>query len=615
MNSNHRVGLSFLGRGRAMRVILLAAIAVAGVLTACTSPLHRSQEQELRERLLSSHRLQLEPIAGSPPVMLSRPPSDVEQKLAKAGRVEELDMMSGPTAYTGLALQLGPDLTGDEKGSRVAITLQKAIELAVKNSYDVQVAELAPAANMTLVTQAEAVFDAVFFSNFDYSHLDTPGSPRDVILSGTVDGDVWSDRAALSTGIRKPLTSGGSIRAQTDFNYSLLIPPSVNWNPTFGTSVLVGLTQPILRNFGRDIATAPVQLAVNTQRASVQDLHNTLLDTALETETRFWDLVQARQQLLIQIRLLERTVEDRDRLEKREQFDVSPVRITEANSFVELRRADVIRARNQVRVASDRLKAIINSPEMPVSGEALLLPTDMPADLPLSFSLLDAVTTALQRRPDVRKSLLAIEDASTRQRVADNARLPQLDLSLALRYNGLSPDGVYQSYQVLDDGRYIDYLASIQFEMPIGNRKAEAGYEQRRIERRAAVIAYQRTVQLSIVSVKESLRNLLTAYELIGATRAARRAAADSLRAIEEQERAGVALTPEFLLDLKLATQQRVADAETQEIQALTTYNQAIAAFYRTTGTLLERNSIAFHEDEAKSKLVKRNVPNIEDVK
>jgi hypothetical protein len=92
------------------------------------------------------------------------------------------------------------------------------------------------------------------------------------------------------------------------------------------------------------------------------------------------------------------------------------------------------------------------------------------------------------------------------------------------------------------------------------------------------------------------MRNLMTDYELIGAARAARRAASDSLRAIQAQEDAGAALTPEFLLDLKLTTQSRLADAETQEYQALTDYSTAIANFYRSMGTLLERNHIDFRD-------------------
>lgn len=574
-----------------------AVLAAAAAVTACRDPLHREAEQALRDRLAATHRAYSDALASAPTIELRREPSDVEQRLLQAGRVDQLDAMSGPTAYENQPLQLGADLFGQTDSPTLAISLQKTVELTVRNNLSLQQARLLPAVSQTVVTQAEAVFDAVYFATFDYSNLDTPGAPVPGLFGGLIGGDRRTRTQTMTTGIRKPLTSGGVITAQTDFAVSDVKPANTVFDPVYTSSVMLGLSQPLLRGFGKDVATAPLELAVSAQRSSVQDFKATLLDVALAAEAGYWELVAARQELLIALRLLERTIEDRDRLVLREEFDVSPVRITEANSFVELRRADVIRARNQVRITSDRLKTLVNNPELPVSSEALLLPVDAPADLPVAFSLLDAATTALRNRPDAQKALLAIQDASVRQRVADNLRLPQLDLSLVLRYSGLSSKGVGESYSDLAETDYIDYLVSAEFSMPLGNREREAAYLQRRLERQGAVINYQRTAQAAVLAVKETLRDLQTAYELIGATRAARRAAADSLRAIEEQERAGVALTPEFLLDLKLSAQQRLAEAETQEIRAVTGYNTAVARLYHAMGTLLTRNHIVFRDE------------------
>jgi len=118
---------------------------------------------------------------------------------------------------------------------------------------------------------------------------------------------------------------------------------------------------------------------------------------------------------------------------------------------------------------------------------------------------------------------------------------------------------------------------------------------QRRLERQSSVLAYQRQAQDIVREIKNALREVHTSYELIGSTRAARRAAADHLRAIEAQQDAGMALTPEFL-DLKLRAQSRVADAEIQELDALTGYNNAVTALHRAMGTLLERNGINFSD-------------------
>jgi len=561
-------------------------------MTACKGPLERSQEQALRERLLATHRAYTQAVGNPQMIELKRPSSDVAERLEKSGRIQQLDEMAGPTAYKSQSLGLGPGLTGEADTPTLAIGLQQAIELAVRNNLDAQLAQLAPSVSQTQVTQALAAFDAVFFTEANYGDLDTPGTPAFIAAFG---GDRQSTTADLTTGIRKPLITGGTVTVQTGFTYNYETPAGVSTlNPVERANILLGITQPLLRNFGSDVARSNIELARNAQSAATQQLRTTLLDVALKTESAYWDLVAAQRRLLVRQRLLQRTIDDRDRLERRETFDVSPVRITEANSFVELQRSDVIRARALLRAASDRLKGLIHWDQVPVSSETLLVPAEDPAPNPISYSLLDAVSTALRYRPEMQTALLTIEDAGIRQRVADNARLPALNLDASIRYNSLSGQGVDEAYGDLTEGDYIDYLLKLQFEMPIGNRAAEALYQQRKLERRATVIDYQRRAEAAVLEVKDALRALLTAYELTGSTQAARRAAADSLRAIEEQERAGVALTPEFLLDLKLRAQERLADAETEEVNSLSGYQTAIATYYRTIGTLLEQNNIQF---------------------
>ena len=122
---------------------------------------------------------------------------------------------------------------------------------------------------------------------------------------------------------------------------------------------MLTLDQPLLRDFGPDVTRSQIELTKNARRESLEDLRQRLLTVSAATEQAYWELVAARQRLLIQTRLLTRTQADRDQLKQRENFDVSPVRLTEANSFVELRRADVIRTRQQVRLRSDALKRLI----------------------------------------------------------------------------------------------------------------------------------------------------------------------------------------------------------------------------------------------------------------
>ena len=99
-----------------------------------------------------------------------------------------------------------------------------------------------------------------------------------------------------------------------------------------------------------------------------------------------------------------------------------------------------------------------------------------------------------------------------------------------------------------------------------------------------------------MLEVKNALRNVLTNFQLVDATRAARWAAADSLRAINVQEELGVALTDEFLLDLKLNAQERLATAEFSEAEAQSNYMSSIAELYRSNGTLTQRYGVQVAE-------------------
>ena len=506
--------------------------------------------------------------------------------------------MSGIGSYEGEPLELGGDLMGREPaaGDAVELTLARAVQLAVEHNLSVGVARLLPGIAYQDVVRAEAAFDAAVFVEAAYAGLDTPQPP------GSIEGlssDQQSQNLSLTTGIRKRFAYGTSVSVETDPTYQQQRPTINLFDDYYTASVAATVEQPLLEGFGPAANRAEVRLARNATLDQREQLRAALLRVVAEVHGAYWDLFNARQNLLIQQRLLERTLDDRDRLVQRRDFDVSPVRITEANSFVELRRSDVIRARQRVRLASDRLKRLLSAPELPVAGETLIVPTDAPTREPVTFNLVELLSQALQRRPEMEQSLLGISDARVRARAAENARLPELDLAFTLRLNGLNEDDLAEAYdRDIGELSFIDYLVSLRFEQALGNRADEALLRRRRLEQERSTRAYRQQAEAVVLEVKDAMRNIITSYELIGASRAARRAAADSLRAIEAQEEAGVALTPEFLLDLKLATQQRLADAEAQEVAAVADYNTAIADLFAATGTLLERNGVEVSEAE-----------------
>ncbi len=582
----------------AWRARVAAALGVAAAAGGCRSPLEREAGEDiLRERLGYAIEHQLESLPPAALLPTTQPPAEVERALE--GRRAELDAI-GPRLDTPPEKHdLGPDLTGAPQ-QRVSVNLRSAVVTAVGNNLSIQVARLQPAINEADVAAAEAAFDAVFVAGVDLSKIDEP-TPTPVIGGVLPIGTPASvsDQARFATGVRKPLTTGGEIFVATEVDYLNNRTPGFDFfpDPSHASAVRIGLTQPLLRGFGASVNTATIRLSRNLERSALQQLRLDLLGLLADTEGAYWDLVLAWHELTINEWLVEVGIQVRDVMERRRDFDTRLAEYSDAVARVEERRGDVIAGRRLIRAASDRLKGLMNDPELSVGSEALLVAADTLVDAPIRYDLREAITTAIGNRPEIQQAILAIDDATVRQELADNERLPLLNLSAEMAYFGLE-DSLGDSYSRLGEGNFIDYLVGLAFEWPIGNRAAEAGYRRARLERSASVIAYQRAVQDVVLDVKAALRNCVTAYELIHASRSSRIAQAENLRALLVEEETLAGLTPEFL-NLKFQRQERLAQAQSEEVRSLAAYNRSVAELYRALGIGLAMNRIELEVDVA----------------
>jgi len=574
---------------------MVAVIAAAGLLSlfeaGCQSPLDSpSGEPTLQQSIAAAVDRELASLPEEVPTLTTtQPPAELEQALAE--RREELDAMGPATDASRTEVDLGADLAGSVQ-QELAVSLQSVITTAVENNLAVRIARLAPAINAEDIINAEAAFDFVLFSNADFTKTDEPSTVP--VLGGFVLGTPFSadERYRFETGVRKRTQTGAEFFASTDLTRFRNNAPGIGLlpDPAYTAAVRLGLTQPLLRGFGEPVNTATIRLAGNAESRAVAQLRSDLLNLVEQVEVAYWNLVFAWHNLEIRQWLVNVGVEVRDVLDRRREFDTKLAQYTDAVATVEQRKANVIRARRRILAASDALKALINDPELTVGSEALLHPVDSFVASPVSYNLRQTIVTALDQRPEIEQASLAIDDASIAQTVADNARLPLLDLSAQIAYFGMDEDSS-DSYGNLFDAEFIDYILGLRFEYPLGNRAAEAGYRQARLQRSQALLGYRQAVQDVVLDVKSALRDVVTNFELIEATRSNRIAQAENLRALLVEEETLAGLTPEFL-NLKFQRQERLAFARQEELLALANFDQSVALLYRAMGTGLTMRDI-----------------------
>jgi len=519
--------------------------------------------------------------------------SDVELTLAH--RMEEIERLT-PANSLDWGSNVGTNLY-HEPASPSPLALDDAILFTIENNLDIQIASLDPLISQQSKIAAEAAFDFLFGAGVSSQRSKVP--QQQALIGGVPLNSAVSTTNTFSSNLSlvRQLYGGGSVTLTTDVTKtdnqtagSTSLP-----NPAWQTVGTINVSQPLLRNLGEPVTLAQIRLTEITHNQSKEELRNTLNSAVTSAEHAYLNLSLQWKTLQVKTWLLQLGEEVVEILDIRRSYDAGEADFAQAVATVQQRRADVISQQSLLQNASDTLKKIINTEEYALQSESIVQPTGSIKANPISISLRQAMMTALENRPDLRKLNLSIRSESIQVEVADNARLPQLDMQAQMAFRGLG-ENIGDGYQEVFDTDFINYLAGLTFEIPLGNRAADANYTSARLQKMSAVATYKQGVQQAIIDVKSALRDIVTNAALIQANRSYRIAQTENLRALGVEEETMAGLSPTFL-NLKLQTQSGLATARIAEFSSIINYNKAIASLYLAMGTTLKMHQVDIKTD------------------
>ncbi len=465
---------------------------------------------------------------------------------------------------------------------RIELTLEEAVRRTLLHSLDIQVASYSPAIAETDVVAASSVFDPVYFLEGSLLNTDQPTTAF-VAFTG---GSIQEDRRAASTGIRKTFPTGGSITISENLDY-LRTTSGVAEPLTYSTNFMVELTQPLLRGMGLDANKAQIYIASHNREASVEEFRAKVMDVLAELESVYWDLAFAVRDVDVRRRSLE-LARETYRKEQRlaEEQMTPPLEVARAHAAVTAREAELIRARNRVRNLSDRLKSIMNDPELDLNEKVTLVPADR-SQIPMPEIDRDrAVVTALSERPALRQLRSRIRAIEADRRLKRNELLPRLDASFMWRRNSLDTRSG-DAFKDQGTGRYTDYEVGLTLEVPLGNRQAKAEHRRAALEYEQAARELENMTQDVVLEVNTAIREVRTTLEEISATRDARIAARETLEGEQARYDVGEVTNEELL-----RAQRDYEEAQRNELEAITRFNVAITELERAKGALLHYNNV-----------------------
>ncbi len=467
------------------------------------------------------------------------------------------------------------------------ISLQEVIHRTVANNYEVRVAGYDAAIAETQVLENEAKFDPTIFSNlqFQKDYNTNFGS-----TSLTELGPHRSLTYSAEAGLKQDFASGAHVEFKYNTTRQDVRPPFFPINPFWQNTVSLQLTQPLLQNFGTETTRARITVSRNDRKISLLDFRDKVEKNVADVEKAYWQLYQAMQEVGIQQDLLEATRATGARVRDRFGADVSNIELSNANAQVLQRETTLVDAYRSVRDLSAQVKGLMNDPEFPAASPTLLVPADVPVEVPVTYQLGDQVQTGLENRLELTQQLFRIESAQVINHAANNNLLPTLNAVGQIGATGFGTDFEQANRQ---QGRLeqITWQIGLQFEVPIGNRGPRAIWHRTLLQRQQAIEQYKGLVQKVEFDVKVAYNEVHASWEALRHARAARFAFEEANRTQEQRQELDA-----NTLERKLARQTDLAEARRTEVSSLARYNIAISALEKAKGTLLRYNNVVMKE-------------------
>jgi outer membrane protein len=460
-----------------------------------------------------------------------------------------------------------------EEPNTVRMSLMDAIRHGLEKNQEIQVVSFTPQQAQEGLADAESVFDPEFFSDGSYR--------RDPNLQSSVTRVVMEDDSLVQMGIRKPLSTGGSVSGALAMRYGNLINADFDRTYRYTFAPTLEIRQPLLKNIGGQEEKAAIKIANLQIGISKEEFHQKVIDIATRISRSYWQLFLLRDFLTIDRHNFEMAEEvfRRERVRVREGLS-QPLDVERARSNAESRRGTLIKSRERLRVGMDQLKLLINWSNVTIDSDVNISPIDEPRTKPLAVNREAVVEKALRNRPEILQAKKQVDIRKVEEDLSRHQKLPTLDVFGRYAVSGYGQE-LSDAYENTAFNEEDSWAAGLNFSYPIGNRSAEARVRKKKLERRQSEAQIDRIRN----QIKEEINGVLSAIgyaeDEIRSTRVAR----ESARTVVEGEFARFEIGQTTNVEL-LRAQDLLAATSRSFIRAIVDYNIALADLKRVQGEL-----------------------------
>jgi len=502
------------------------------------------------------------------------------------------------------AAQSSQDVASLIRTGQLPLSVGDLINLIIQNNLDVGVNRLTPLSSRYLIETMYLPFEPTLHLQASVTRNTSPATSQ---LIGAQSLSTLG--GAYSLGFSQALDTGTTLGVDFVMNRNSSNSAFNTFNPSYTGLLRYSFSQHLLKDYGRVNNRRQIRVAQNNQKISETQFERQLIDLVAQAQRGYWDLVFAAEDIKVKQRsmdLAQKTLSDNEIQVK--IGTLAPIDVVQAESEVANRRVQYVTSTYTEVQTQDQVKKLITSQGDPGLILAKLIPSQVvpkpePSDVP---PVEQAIKIALENRPEIKQLQLDLQNKKIDLEYTKNQLLPSVDLFAAYNQNGVggketirsgfgptapivaqSDGGIFDAFGQLFGYGYTGYSVGLSVQIPLRNRAAQGENARAMTDERIA----EQKITSQAQQIALEVRNALTQVDMNRARiEAATKARELSERRLEaEQKKFDLgASTIRFVLE----EQRNVAQAQTDELQAIVNYTKALVDTDRAMGMTLKKNNI-----------------------
>ena len=403
------------------------------------------------------------------------------------------------------------------------------------------------------------------------------------------------------------------------------------FNPSVQTTIFAGLQQQLLNGFGRSVGTRNIRIAKNNRKIADWAFTQQAITTVTNTIAAYWELVFARENVKVQQQAV--TVAEKLYNDNKKQLEIgtmAPLDVTRAESELATNRQNLIVAQTLQLQDQQALKnAISKNPLAPNFVNVEVIPTDLPSrpEAIEAPTFEEAVKEAFAKRPELQEGALNLLNSGIDVKATRNALLPTATLTAQYSSVGLAgnqakfttatvagapvvdangnpvPGDFLPATQFTPNGiasagfgdalssafhdNFPDYQVSLNVQIPIRNRSAQADNQRAILTQRYLEAQLQQLKNAAMLDVRNTYIALTQDRAQVDAASKARELQQQTFDAEQKKYQLGAST-----VYLVIQTQRDLINAQGTELRALANLAEAKANYERAVGRTLEVNRV-----------------------